>query len=235
MEHESRELAAFYDSPLGQVARRMIGRRLRAFWPDVRGLRVLGYGFATPYLRPFLSEADQVAALIPEQLGPTVAPETPALSVLGEEDALPFPDALFDRVLIVHGLEGAEAIRPLMRQIWRVLAPAGRVAIVAPNRTSLWSQVERSPFAYGRPFNRGQLDTLLRESMFVPEHWDSALLFPPLHSRRLLRSGVSWERAGTRFWPRLAGVHLVEATKSLYALTPVGPARLRKRALAPAN
>ena len=67
-----------------------------------------------------------------------------------------------------------------MRQVWRVLAPHGRLLLVVPNRASLWAQVERSPFARGRPFNRSQLDSMLRESMFVPEHWDTALYFPPL-------------------------------------------------------
>ena len=76
----------------------------------------------------------------------------------GEEDALPFPDAFFDRVMMVHGLEKAEAMRPLMRQFWRVLAPEGSLLLVVPNRASLWAQVERSPFGHGRPFNRRELD-----------------------------------------------------------------------------
>jgi SAM-dependent methyltransferase len=148
---------------------------------------------------------------------------------------LPFPDAFFDRIVMVHGLETAEAIRPVMRQIWRVLAPHGRLLLVAPNRASLWAQVERSPFAHGRPFNKRQLDRLLRESMFVPEQWDTALYFPPARVRRLIRSGFGWERAGRRLWPRLAGVHIVDATKSLYALVPPAKFRAGRRVLVPAR
>ena len=44
------DLNTFYASPLGQVARRIIRRRIRALWPDLRGQSVLGLGFATPYL-----------------------------------------------------------------------------------------------------------------------------------------------------------------------------------------
>ena len=74
-----------------------------------------------------------------------------------EEDALPFPDAIFDRILVVHGLEQAEALRPLLRQLWRVLAPEQKaLLLVAPNRTSLWAQVERSPFGHGRLLLRGK-------------------------------------------------------------------------------
>ncbi|HUB86142.1 MAG TPA: methyltransferase domain-containing protein [Rhizomicrobium sp.] len=235
MDHDSVNLSAFYVSPLGQVARRLILSRLQEFWPDVRGTRLLGYGFAMPYLRSLARDADRVAALIPAQLGPIAWPADPVSSVLSDEDALPFPDALFDRVLVVHGLESAESIRPVMRQLWRVLAPAGRLLIVVPNRTSLWSQVERSPFAHGRPFNRAELQTLMRDTLFAPERWDTALLAPPLRSRRLLGRGTGWERIGRRIWPGLAGVHILEATKSLYAVSPPVPVKQSERVLASAS
>ena len=80
---------------------------------------------------------------------------------------------------------------------------------------------------------RKQLDRLLRESMFVPEQWDTALYFPPARVRRLIRSGFGWERAGRRLWPRLAGVHIVDATKSLYALVPPAKFRAGRRVLVP--
>ncbi|HEX4078657.1 MAG TPA: hypothetical protein VHX61_07270 [Rhizomicrobium sp.] len=60
-------------------------------------------------------------------------------------------------------------------------------------RVSLWAQIERLPFAHGGPLQQGrpQVDKLMRDSMFVPERWDSALYFPPVPSRRLVRSGVA--------------------------------------------
>jgi SAM-dependent methyltransferase len=235
MQFDSDNLAAFYDSPMGQVTRRLVQRRLRTAWPDLRGTRVLGLGFAVPYLRAIGLEAERTIALIPENLGPFCWPRTRSITVVSEEDALPFPDEAFDRILMIHGLETADATRPLMRQIWRILVSSGRLLIVVPNRTSLWAQVDRSPFAYGRPFSRSQLDRLLRDTMFVPEHWDVGLLMPPLKSRRLVRSGTAWERTGQMFWPRLAGVHVVEASKSLYALMPVGKVRRTKPALAAAR
>lgn len=236
MQFDSPGLAEFYDSDLGQVTRRHIQRRLKAAWPDIKGARVLGVGFAVPYLRSFALDAERVIAFLPEDLGPLCWPAKRSVCVLGEEEALPFADALFDRVFLIHGLETADAARPLMRQIWRVLAPAGRLLVVAPNRTSVWAQVDRSPFAHGRPFSRGQLDRLLRECLFTPETWDSALHVPPIRSRRVVRSGNAWESTGKTFWPRLAGVHVVEASKSLYALAPVKKKRrVLKPVLAPAR
>ena len=143
------------------VARRILLRRLRLIWPNVEGLRLLGYGYATPYLRPFLFEAERGVAAMPAQMGVTrLAAAGKCLTALVEEDALPFPDAFFDRVLVVHGLEGAESLRPLLRQLWRVLAPEGKLLVVAPNRASLWAQVEWSPFGQGRPFSRRELEAL---------------------------------------------------------------------------
>jgi hypothetical protein len=113
-----------------------------------------------------------------------------------------------------------------------VLAPEGRILIVAPNRTSLWAQIERSPFAHGRPFHRGELDRLLRGAMFEPLRWERALYGPPLNGRRLVRSGVGWEKLGARLWPRLGGVHLVEASKSLYAPVPIQAKKRHEPALA---
>ena len=232
MRFDAHGLAAFYETPVGQNARHQIARRLRQLWPDLTGLRLLGYGFAVPYLAPFLGETERAVALMPAQQGVVIWPAERPLAALGEEEALPFPDAIFDRILMVHALEAAEALRPLMRQVWRVLAPAGRVVIVAPNRTSLWAQVEASPFAYGSPFSRSQLVQLLTDCLFVPEHWDAALLFPPAQNRNLVRSGAAWERFGRRLWPGLAGVHLVEASKTLYGAPTLAPANKRKRALA---
>ncbi|MGH6870674.1 MAG: class I SAM-dependent methyltransferase [Rhizomicrobium sp.] len=225
-------LQSFYDAPLGQATRRLVLRRVRAAWPDLRGQRVLGYGFAVPYLRTMLGEAERVIALMPPQHGAIAWPEQP-LAALADEDALPFPDAMFDRILMVHGLESAESTRSLMRQIWRVLAPGGRLIVVAPNRTSLWAQVERSPFAHGRPYSRSQLERLMREAMFLPERWDTALYAPPLRFRRGNR-GNGWESVGRRLWPAFAGVHLVEATKSLYALVPQGRGERARATLAKA-
>ena len=44
------DLRTFYAQHLGVVARRFIGNGIRARWTDTRGMRVVGVGYATPYL-----------------------------------------------------------------------------------------------------------------------------------------------------------------------------------------
>src|SRR5438270_7469698 len=226
-------LERFYDSRIGQVTRRLIFRRIRGAWPNMAGQRVLGLGYACPYLRPLVGEAERTIAAIPEGFGAEPWGSSGLCSTSIVDDlALPFPDSLFDCVLVIHGLEAAEAQRPFLRELWRVLAPAGRLMVIAPNRASLWAQLETSPFGHGQPYSRGQLERLLEQSLFRPERWQPALFMPPMGRRRTLRSGRAWERLGHRIWPRLAGVHIVEATKALYVPVPAG--RLRRALLRPA-
>jgi SAM-dependent methyltransferase len=231
MEFRIRDFAEFYESPRGQVARLIIAHRLRARWSDLSGRRLLGLGYATPYLRPYLSEAERVVAAMPEDQGASFWPGGGrGLSTLVDDQALPFADASFDCILLVHALELADAQRPFLRELWRVLTSDGRLMIVVPNRTSLWAQVENSPFGHGRPYSRGQLQRLLDNALFKVEFWDSALFMPPV-GRRSARTAAAWDRIGRRLWPRFGGVHLVEATKSLYALPPLKPARAYRRLL----
>ena len=63
------DLRDFYRSPLGQVARRMVNRRVRQVWPSVAGLSVLGLGYATPFLGRMVEEADRVVACMPAGQG----------------------------------------------------------------------------------------------------------------------------------------------------------------------
>jgi len=231
------DLRNFYGRPLGQVAQRHISRRIAAIWPDLRGLNVMGLGFATPYLGAFRGPAQRVVGLMPARQGVLHWPsEGKCLTGLVDERELPLDDESMDRVLVVHGLEASEAMRVMLRQIWRVLAPGGRLLIVVPNRRGLWARREATPFGHGQPFSRSQLTQLLRESMFSPSTWEVALFAPPFDWRPLLRSAGAWERAGHMLWPRFSGVILVEATKQIYAATPLPVAQnvaQRVRALAP--
>ena len=108
----------------------------------------------------------------------------------------------------------SNSLRPTLRELWRVLTPAGRLIVVAPNRASLWAQLETSPFGHGQPYTRGQLERLLVQSLFQPEAWDSALFMPPFGGRRSIRTGNAWERigpqivAGSRGCPHRAGVEI---------------------------
>jgi SAM-dependent methyltransferase len=226
------DLNEFYRSRLGQVARRLISRRIRALWPEVRGLSVLGLGYATPYLRAFREEAERVVAVMPAQQGVMHWPENdPSLVCLADEGELPLPDLCIDRLLMVHAVESSEQLRSMMREAWRVLSDSGRMIVVVPNRRGIWARFEqRSPFGHGHPYSQGQIKRLLRDSLFAPTAQEHALFVPPSRKRILLQSANAIERAGNRWFQAISGVLLIEASKQLYAGTPVHakvPARRR--------
>ena len=121
------DLRNFYAQRLGTVARRFIGRGIRARWSDTTSLRVLGIGYATPYLGLFREEAERCLALMPATQGVVRWPSArPALAALVEEDDWPLTDAAVDRVLLVHALENSADPAELLREAWRVLAGGGR-------------------------------------------------------------------------------------------------------------
>ncbi|KJS35002.1 MAG: methyltransferase type 11 [Rhodospirillaceae bacterium BRH_c57] len=222
------DLRDFYASRLGQVARRLVRRRVRRIWPDVRGMRMLGVGFATPFLRPFRDEAERVVAVMPASQGVLPWPsEDRNLVTLCEDTVLPFPDRFFDRILLVHSLEQCEPSRVLMREVWRVLADGGRLIVVAPNRQGLWARFERTPFASGRPFSATQLRAALRDALFTPLQTTAALFMPPVEVRLLQAWAGPLDEIGARWFPRIGGVVMVEAAKQIYA-APRDGLRVRK-------
>jgi SAM-dependent methyltransferase len=226
------DLRNFYAQRLGVVARRFVGRGIRARWKDTRAQRVLGIGYATPYLGLFREEAERCLALMPAPQGVVRWPSSrPALAALVEEDELPLTDSAVDRVLLVHALEMSSDPTELLREVWRVLAPGGRLLAVVPNRRGLWARMDTTPFGHGRPYSRSQITQLLRETWFTPTGWGDALYVPPIGRGWFLRSAVAWERTGATLSAPFAGVHIVEATKQVYRAI---PARRERRRLVPA-
>jgi SAM-dependent methyltransferase len=226
------DLRHFYAQPLGAVARRFVGRGVRARWSDVRGMRVLGLGYATPYLGLFRQEAERCLAFMPAAQGVIKWPShTPTLTALVDELELPLPDAAVDRILLVHAVEMSHDTVALLREVWRVLAPGGRLLAVIPNRRGLWARMDTTPFGNGRPYSRSQITSLLRESWFTPTAWAEALYVPPVHRPWFLRSAPAWESAAAAISAPFAGVYIIEAMKQVYR--PI-PARREKRRLMPA-
>ncbi len=231
MQPDVTELRQFYETGLGAVARQGIGNRIREVWPDIRALRLLGMGFATPYLELFQEEAERVLALMPSGQGVIHWPsQGPGQVALGFEAEIPLADESIDRVLLVHALENTENVRQMLREIWRIMPSTGRLLAVVPNRRGIWARLERTPFGHGHPFSPPQLVRLLRENMFSPVATRPCLFMPPMKSRIMLRSASALENIGRR-GIGVGGVLVVEAAKQIYAISPT-LAPVRKRAVA---
>lgn len=222
-------LRSFYATTLGRLTERSIAMGLAALWVNLPNERLVGLGYTLPWLERFGSDAERVLALMPATQGAVNWPANgPSATALVFEEELPLYDSSIDRILLVHALEHAENPREMLMELWRVLAPNGRLIIVAPSRRGLWARFEHTPFGTGRPFSRSQLNTLLRDTNFTPCAWGDALHFPPTKRRWMMRFHALLERTGRRFWPLFAGAVIVEAQKKVYQGIPVASRASRR-------
>jgi SAM-dependent methyltransferase len=155
-----------------------------------------------------------------------------------EFDALPFPDASVDLVVLPHALELARDPHQTLREVERVLVPEGRVIIAGLNPASLWGLRQRT-------------DRLLRRagvgrerSLFLPRagdfigywrlrDWLRLLGFeveagrfgcwrPPVTSALWLERWRWMDRLGEQWWPVLGAVYFVVAIKRVRGMRLVG-------------
>jgi SAM-dependent methyltransferase len=220
--HDHIGASAFYGTRNGRIAAGAISARLRALWPDLAGQSVLGIGYPAPFMALWQAQAYRC-------INATTSHHTPPPrgACAAEATHLPFPDLVFDRVLVIHGVEPVGQDSKLLREIWRVLKDDGRIMVVAPNRTGLWAHLDSTPFGHGQPYSQGQIDRLLESAMFRAERRDRALFTPP----GFLRTTRVWEAVGRALFPQLAGVTVTEAVKDTYAAVPVA-ATARRRVVA---
>jgi SAM-dependent methyltransferase len=220
---DARDAAGFYASPLGRLTAGLLRKKLLALWPDCRNLSILGLGFTGPYLSLWRDQA-RCLAVSPTAMGPATWPAGgPSLACVAEEEALPFADLSFDRILIIHGLEQAENTRRALREAWRLLKDDGRLIVAAPNRRGIWAYMESTPFGHGQPYSENQLSRLLSSLFFHVESQHAALFAPPMDWRPSLRLFNAWERAGRTLTPQFAGLTIAEASKDMHGLIPARP------------
>lgn len=225
----------FYGSRLGRLTRRQIRNRLRNIWPDVKGQTVMSLGYGVPLLRIFNDEARLVIQCMPDMQGGIQWPDTGHnRTLLTDECELPLPDKSVNCVLLMHILEHTDSPRMVMKEVWRVLAPGGRVLAVVPSRSGLWTRSDSTPLGYGRPYSLSQLRELMDDAGFTTGEEGTMLFFPPSHSRLMLRAAPWLERIGTLLLPWFGGLLWMEAQKQVLAILPKDgePAR-KKRSLNP--
>ena len=158
-----------------------------------------------------------------------------------EFDALPFPDASIDLVVLPHSLEFARDPHLTLREVERVLVPEGRVVIAGFNPASLWGLRQRAGRARrGVGLARGdaapglflpragdflgywRLRDWLRLLGFEVEGGHFGCWRPPLNSERWLERFAWMDRVGERWWPVLGAVYTVMAVKRVRGMRLVG-------------
>lgn len=216
------DLKSFYRDLKGRIIRSIIRNKILELWPDddIKNDNIVGYGYALPYLEPYRSEEarNRVTSMHPVQLGVHHWPEDGKnITVLHTEQLLPLETNSVDRILMIHGVEFLDNPQETFQEIWRVLKSTGRLLIVVPNRLGFWARADWSPLGQGQPYSAGQVETLLKNNLFVHERTCQALFTPAFQKDMFLRTAHIFEKVGAVLCPALGGVHVIEASKQIYA------------------
>ncbi|MBF0610667.1 MAG: class I SAM-dependent methyltransferase [Magnetococcales bacterium] len=213
-------LRSWYATPQGMEVARMVMEALQPWLEDSPCRCTLGIGYTQPYMELASACCGDLFGASPAEMGVSPWPVNQDNRIaLVRPDALPYPDEHFDRIFLAHFLEGVHDPPVALREIWRVMKPAGRLLVVTPNRSGLWARHDTTPFGWGRPYSRMQLDDLLQGALFVPLRHTHALFAPPFRGQRWLQAAHAWEKTGRRWFSFMGGVILCEAEKVVYATT----------------
>ena len=177
------------------------------------------------------------------QITTLAAPEP--ISLHCDLDALPFPNASLDLVVLPHTLELSRDPHHTLREVERVLVPEGRLVIAGFNPASLWGLRQHlGHVQQGVGLGRSQSLYLPRAGEFIGywrlRDWLRLLSFeveaarfgcwrPPLKSEAWLQRFEWMDRVGDRWWPVLGAVYFVEAVKRVRGMRLVGLARKERR------
>jgi SAM-dependent methyltransferase len=219
------------DTPLGCYVGAREQRIFDRVLPDLFGFYALQMGCAA---LPLL-QASRIGAKF------TLAWNTTA-NLLAEADQLPFAENQFDVIVLPHVLEFHALPHEVLREVYRVLRPEGRLLITGFNPYSL--------FGVKRYFGRDRSGAWGGE--FIALHrakdWLTLLGFDlvegqldcysaPTQRERNLERPDWLERAGDRSWPFAGGVYFLHAVKRVAGVRLLKPAWAkapRRRAAAPA-
>ncbi len=224
MQPDRQDIIRFYGRSDGIRAARVLARTAAAMLTCRSNARLLAVGPCGPLLTGFdPASIERLAIADPFALAPW--PDAAGnLLCSANPRHLPFADALFDQAIICHTLEHDARPDRILRELWRVLAPAGEAVLFVANRAGLWTHFEATPFGHGHPYGRNQLQRLIDDALFEVREWRQLLVAPPVRGLRWLDTPLS------RLLPRLGGVHAVRIAKvDGAAPTLVGQAQARLR------
>ncbi len=175
----------------------------------------------------------------------TAPPEARTVALHCEFDALPFPNASIDLVVLPHALELARDPHQTLREVERVLVPEGRAVIVGFNPASLWGLRQRMGHVRrGMGLGRGQPLYLPSSGEFIGywrlRDWLRLLSFevesarfgawrPAVKSESWLQRWAWIDPVADRWWPVLGALYFLVAVKRVRGMRLVGLLKNEKR------
>jgi SAM-dependent methyltransferase len=230
---QRRQLREWFDTPLGCSLQAQEINRLREVLPTLFGTVAVQLGRLGR-----LDMLDTCVAPTRALLDPQ--PEADGAVVCGMPEALPFDTKSIDIALLPHTLDFCADPHQVLREVNRVLAPEGHVAVLGFNPLSLWGVrrlFARPPRALpwnGHFLRLARLKDWLRLLDFDLTHGQMLFYRPPLMREGMMDRLFFLDRMGDRWWPMMAAVYLLVAKKRVLGMTPIKPAWKLKPISAPA-
>ena len=219
---ERQALRAWFTSGLGANLLEQEQAVINSVLQDLFGYYLLQLGVVTPI--DLLGESRIRARVMMDS---DLPPGLVASPVRGAPDAVPVSTDSVDVVLLHHTLEFADDPHVILREVERILIPEGHVVIAAFNPWSFWGAWRLLRRRKGSPPWCGRFLGITRIKDWMGllgfDTVDVRPLFfrPPLRHEGMMRRMHFLDRAGGRWWPFLAGVHIVVAKKRVATLTPI--------------
>lgn len=196
------------------LLRRWEAAQMDALLADCLGESALQLG--APY-GSLLRNASHESRILGTQLGTVTAQDCATLKLNFE--ALPFREDVFDLVVCVHALEFSHNPTQFFSEVFRVLAPEGRLVVLSLNPWGPWwmrkkenlfdfdSQTHFKPLGVSEVKGYCQKYGIIdrgRFGVYCPSLSDNP--------QKLARWG--WcEKAGDRWWPALANAYMLSIVK----------------------
>ncbi|OOZ36272.1 class I SAM-dependent methyltransferase [Solemya velesiana gill symbiont] len=152
------------------------------------------------------------------------------INIVAASESLPISSDSVDVVVLPHTLDFSPDPHQVLREAERILIPEGRVIVVGFNPVSLWGIWRlfrryrgKVPWC-GQFLPQGRIHDWLSLLGFQIEENQTLMFRPPVsHAGAMQR--MQWlEGVGSRYWPVVGGVYVVQAIKRVSRLTPLQPA-----------
>jgi SAM-dependent methyltransferase len=212
------ELQSFYESKLGQFAYKNIDNSLNQIWPSSTNEIIIGIGYSNLYLNKFLLKNNLCSSIIPssfikEQNLSNLKLDCLNSSIISKFNDLPIASSSADKILLIHLFEYTNQQNSLLREIWRVLKPGGKLLIVVPNKFSIWPIFCKIQFKKSKFFTIMQLHNILTESMLIPVKTSSTLFSLSEFNKFIPELSNIFENWSSKWLLPFGGMILMEAEK----------------------
>ena len=207
----------FYNSSIGKLLAHHIEFRLKKYCYLYDNQNIGCFGYSLPYLDFLKNYNLSLSYCFSKRMGISSEDIFKTNKLLIDEDRVPFQDSFFNHVFLIHYLENCYNTQLSLREIWRILAPEGKLYIITPNKKSSWYLSSKSPFSSGNGFSKNQISNLLNDSFFEIQSIERLVYFPNKDLFLIKKHKDLIDKFGSFFFKYFNGVYLSTAKKKIYA------------------